>query len=152
MKLSARADYAVRAAVELAVAEPGTHVKAEAIAKAQRIPVRFLEGILLQLRKAGIVASQRGAEGGYWLARDPATVNLAEVIRAVDGPLASVRGERPEGVSYAGAAEALARVWIAVRASLREVLEHVTLADVAQGRLPARVEALAADPDAWITR
>jgi Rrf2 family protein len=151
MRISAKADYAVRAAVELAAAGDGM-VKGDAIAQAQDIPLRFLENILGDLRHAGIVRSQRGADGGYALALPAAEVTVADVIRAVDGPLASVRGERPEHVSYSGAAEPLAQVWIAVRANLRAVVEHVTLADLAAGRLPAAIGALADDPDAWVTR
>src|SRR5436189_6292296 len=135
MRLSAKADYALRASVELASLGDG-HVKAEAVARAQSIPLRFLEQILLDLKHAGLVQSQRGAEGGYWLARPPAEIPLAEVIRAVEGPIANVRGERPEQVEYAGAAEQLREVWIAVRANLRAVLERVTVADVAAGRRP----------------
>jgi Rrf2 family protein len=151
MRISARADYAVRAAVELATAPEGP-TKGEAIAQAQGIPLKFLENILGDLRHAGIVRSQRGAEGGYWLARPADQITVADVIRAVEGPLASVRGGRPEDVEYAGAAEPLARVWIAVRASLRSVVERVTLADIAAGRLPARIDKLAEDPEAWVTR
>jgi Rrf2 family protein len=151
MRISARADYAVRAAAELAAASAGP-TKGEAIARAQGIPLKFLENILGDLRHAGIVRSQRGAEGGYWLARPADTITVADVIRAVEGPLASVRGGPPEDVAYAGAAEPLARVWIAVRASLRGVVERVTLADIAADRLPARVVKLAEDPEAWVTR
>jgi Rrf2 family protein len=152
MRISARADYAVRAAVELAAADEGRPTKGEAIAQAQGIPLKFLENILGDLRHAGIVRSQRGADGGYWLARAADQITVADVIRAVEGPLASVRGGPPEDVAYAGAAESLASVWIAVRASLRSVVERVTLADVAAGRLPARVVKLADDPEAWVTR
>ena len=151
MRISARADYAVRAAVELAAAGEGP-MKGEAIAQAQGIPLKFLENILGDLRHAGIVRSQRGADGGYWLARPADRISVADVIRAVDGPLASVRGGPPEEVAYNGAAESLARVWIAVRASLRSVVERVTLEDVAAGRLPARISKLADDPEAWVTR
>ena len=146
--MSAKADYAIRAAVELAAAGKGP-VKGERIASSQEIPPNFLENILGDLRNAGIVASRRGADGGYWLARPADEVSLADVIRAVDGPLANVRGVRSEQLSYQGSAEGLRDVWIAVRASLRGVLERVTLADVARGELPAHVRALAADPDAW---
>jgi Rrf2 family protein len=142
MRISARADYAVRAAVVLAAAGDGP-TKGEAIAQAQSIPLKFLENILGDLRHAGLVRSQRGADGGYWLARPAAEVSLAEVIRAVDGPLASVRGQRSEELSYAGSAEPLRVVWIAVRASLRGVVERVTLADLASGELSADLEALA---------
>ena len=122
------------------------------IARAQDLPAKFLEGILAELRRAGIVASQRGSEGGYRLARPASAITIAEVMRAIDGPLAEVRGERPEHTSYAGPAENLREVWIAVRASLRQVLDHTTLADVASGRLPPVVRRLAADPDAWVAR
>jgi Rrf2 family protein len=151
VKVSAKADYAVRAAVELAAAGEGP-VKGDRIAQAQQIPANFLENILLDLRNAGLVASRRGQEGGYWLARAPDQVSIADVIRAVDGPLANVRGARPEQVTYAGSAEPLRDVWVAVRASLRSVLERVTLADVVRGELPASVRELAADPDAWAAR
>jgi len=148
MRVSAKADYAIRAAIELAAAGEGP-VKGDRIAKAQSIPPNFLENILADLRNAGIVGSRRGAEGGYWLARPADEVSLAEVIRAVDGPLANVRGVRSDQLEYEGSAKALEQVWIAVRASLRGVLEQVTLADVARGELPGHVRELAADPDAW---
>ena len=151
MRVSAKVDYAVRAAVELAAAaDDGVPVKAQAIADAQAIPLKFLENILIDMRHAGLVRSQRGAEGGYWLAKDPDRIVLAEVIRAVEGPIANVRGERPEQVEYAGAAEPLRDVWVAVRANLRAVLETVTLADLAAGKLPDNVALIAADPDAWL--
>ena len=149
MRVSAKADYALRAAAELAVAEGAGPVKGERLARAQDIPPKFLENILLELRHAGLVQSQRGVEGGYWLARPAAEITLAEVIRAVEGPLANVRGARPEAVEYAGVAEPLRQVWIAVRASLRGVLESVTLADVARGVLPASLDELLADPESW---
>lgn len=148
MRLSAKADYALRASVELASLGEG-HVKAEALARAQSIPIRFLEQILLELKHAGIVASQRGAEGGYWLTRPPAEIALADVIRAVEGPLANVRGVRPEELAYEGASNALREVFVALRANVRAVLEEVTLADVAAGELPERVRELADDPEAW---
>ena len=148
MRLSAKADYALRATVELASHGDG-HVKAEALARAQSVPPRFLEHILLDLKHAGIVASQRGAEGGYWLARPSGEISLADVIRAVDGPLAHVRGQRPEDLGYHGSAQALQQVWIALRANVRAVLEEVTLADVAAGELPDAVRELVRDPDAW---
>jgi Rrf2 family protein len=148
VKVSAKADYAIRAAVELAAAGDGP-VKGDRIAQAQEIPQNFLENILADLRNAGIVASRRGADGGYWLARPADEVSLAEVIRAVDGPLANVRGIRSEQVAYRGSAEPLRDVWVAVRASLRNVLERVSLGDLARGELPDAVRALAADPDAW---
>ena len=149
MRVSAKVDYAVRAAIELAAAEPGRPVKGERIAQAQEVPVKFLENILAELRHAGLVRSQRGVEGGYWLARPPDEISVADVIRAVEGPIANVRGVGPHEVEYAGSAERLKDVWIAVRASLRSVLEEVTLGDLARGELPAEVEALTADPEAW---
>ena len=152
MRISAKADYAVRAAVELAAAEDERPVKAERIATAQGVPLNFLENILSELRHAGIVRSQRGAEGGFRLAKPPTEISVADVIRAVEGPLASVRGGPPEDAAYQGPASALPRVWIAVRANLRAVVEHVTLADVAAGRIPAKVDRLADDPEAWVTR
>jgi Rrf2 family protein len=152
VRISAKADYAVRAAIELAVAGRERPTKGDAIAKAQDIPLKFLENILADLRHAGIVTSRRGAEGGYWLARPAEEITVADIIRAVEGPLASVRGGRPEDVEYGGTAEPLQRVWIAVRASLRRVVEQVTLADLATGALDKDVEALAKNPEAWITR
>ena len=149
MRVSAKADYALRAACELAAAEGQGPVKGEQLARAQSIPPKFLENILLELRHAGLVQSQRGVEGGYWLAKPAAEITLADVIRAVEGPLANVRGTRPEAVRYAGAAEPLQRVWLAVRANLRAVLEAVTLADVAAGSLPGSLDELLADPEAW---
>ncbi len=132
--------------------DPSRLVKGEAIAASQGIPMKFLEGILRQLRQAGIVASQRGADGGYRLDRDPTQVTIADVVRALDGPLAAVRGQRPEDLDYAGSAEHLREVWVAVRAAMRHVLEHLTLADVARGALPADVTALLAEPGAWQRR
>ena len=152
MRVSAKVDYAVRGAIELAAAEGQGPIKGERIAEAQGIPIRFLENILLELRHGGLVQSQRGAEGGYWLARPADEITLAELIRAVEGPIANVRGQSPEDVRYEGSAEPLRDVWIAVRASLRSVLERVTLGDVARGELPAEVRGLTADPDAWVRR
>jgi len=152
VRISAKADYAVRAAVELAAAHSDKPVKAERIATAQGIPLNFLENILGELRHAGIVRSHRGAEGGFRLARPAAELTVADVIRAVEGPLASVRGGPPEEASYNGAASPLPRVWIAVRANLRRVLEQVTIADIAAGQIPAEVDRLTEDPGAWITR
>jgi Rrf2 family protein len=142
-------DYALRAMIELAAADTGP-VKGERIAQAQEIPLKFLENILGDLRHAGLVHSQRGADGGYWLAREADEIKLAEVVRAVEGPIANVRGVGPEQVVYAGSAEQLRKVWIAVRANLRAVLEQVTIADVARGELPASIEDLASNPDAWL--
>ena len=133
MRISAKADYAVRAAIELASAGEGP-VKGDAIAQAQEIPLKFLENILIELRHADLVRSQRGPEGGYWLARPAEEISIADVIRACDGALASVRGSRPEELDYSGAAEPLREVWIALRANLRAVLEEVSLADVVAGQ------------------
>lgn len=152
MRISAKADYAVRAAVELAVAAPDRPVKGEHVSSAQAIPIKFLENILVDLRQAGIVQSRRGPDGGYWLARPPAQITVADVIRASDGPLASVRGEKPEDLAYDGAATDLRQVWVALRSSMREVLEQVTLADLADGSLPAHVLDRTRDPDAWQRR
>jgi Rrf2 family protein len=150
MRVSAKADYAVRAAIELAGAGDGP-LKGEVISQAQEIPLNFLENILGELKHAGLVRSQRGTEGGYWLARPPETITVADVIRAVEGPLASVRGAAPEELSYAGRSEPLRQVWIAVRANLRSVLEVVTLADIATDKLPGAVADVTKDPQAWLT-
>jgi Rrf2 family protein len=149
MRLSARVDYALRAAAELAVGgeRPVTAVQ---LAEAQQIPPKFLENILSQLRRSGLVRSQRGPEGGYWLARPANEIFLADVIRAIDGPLAGVSGVRPETLSFTGSSEPLRDVWVAVRAALRGVLESTTLADVAGRELPQNVRELAADDDAWL--
>lgn len=152
MHVTAKADYAVRAVIELAAGGGERPRKVEEVAQAQHIPMSFLENILTQLRSAGIVRSQRGPEGGYWLARPAKDVNLAEVIRAVEGPLVGVRGQRPEEVEYEGSAESLQQVWIALRANLRKVLEHVTIADVAAGKVPASVVKLTREEEAWTTR
>ena len=150
MRVSAKADYAVRAAVELAAAE-SPPVKGESISQAQEIPLKFLENILGELRHAGLVRSQRGTEGGYWLARPADEITIADVIRAVEGPLASVRGSSPETLQYAGRAEPLGKLWVAVRANLRAVLESVTLADIASGDLPDLIDELTSDPEVWAT-
>lgn len=156
MRITAKVDYAVRAGTELAAhaAQHGARVpmKGEAIATAQSIPVRFLESILAELRRSGIVGSQRGSDGGYWLARPAAEVTVADIIRAVEGPLADVHGEPPEEAVYDGTAVELQRVWIATRVALREVLEATTLADIASGTLPPHIVALAARPDGWARR
>jgi Rrf2 family protein len=154
MRLSARVDYALRAMAELAaVADQNSDgpvpMTAEQVAKAQDIPPKFLESILLQTRRAGLVHAQRGPEGGYWLARPAREITLGQVIRAIDGPLANVRGQRPEDLGYQGAAAALQDVWIALRASEREILDLVSIHDVATGKLPDRVRDLTADPAAW---
>jgi Rrf2 family protein len=151
MRISAKADYAVRAMAELAASRDGRPMKGDQIAQAQAIPLKFLLNILSELKHARIVRSQRGADGGFQLARPAAEITLAEVIRAVEGPLASVHEVRPEEVTYQGAAESLRDVWIAVRANLRAVLEAVTVADLASGSLPASVKAIVSDPEAWAT-
>ena len=152
MHVTAKADYAVRAVVELADSSQDSPRKVDDVAQAQHIPVSFLENILTQLRSAGLVRSQRGPEGGYWLAKPADELNLAQVIRAVEGPLVGIRGQRPEEMEYTGSAESLQQVWIALRANLRKVLESVTVADVAEGRLPREVMALTRQEEAWQTR
>ena len=150
MRISAKADYAVRAAAELAAAAPGGRpVKGEQLAAAQGIPPRFLENILADLRHAGLLSTRRGADGGYALTRAPGEISVAEVLRAVEGPLAAVQGTRPEALHYQGAAARLPEVWVALRANLRAVLERVTLADLASGELPESVVALTTSADAW---
>jgi len=152
VRVSAKVDYAVRAMAELAAAEPGVPVKADRLAEAQDIPAAFLDNILLSLRNAGLVESRRGPEGGHRLARPGEHISVADVIRAIDGPLAGVSGQRPEALSYSGAAAPLRDVWVAVRANLRAVLEHVTLADLATGKLAPEILALTEDEDAWRAR
>jgi Rrf2 family protein len=147
--IHAKTDYAVRAAVQLASSSEFP-VTSESIAQAQDIPAKFLEAILSELRHAGLVKSRRGAHGGYWLSRPASEISVADVIRAVEGPMALVRGERPEFVTYPGAAEPLRDVWVAVRAALRGVLSHVTLADIATGHLPKHIKKLTAPEEAWI--
>jgi Rrf2 family protein len=151
VRVSAKADYAVRAAAELAAAADTRPLKRDEISEAQHIPSKFLETIMLELKHAGIVKSTRGAGGGYALARPAAEISVADVIRAVDGPLANVRGERVETVVYEGAARALRDVWVAVRASLRRVLETTSLQDLVEDHLPERVRELTTDPEAWIS-
>jgi len=150
MRVSAKADYALRAVAELAAAEEGP-LKRERIADAQQIPMNYLENILLELKHAGIVQSQRGTSGGFQLARSPDEISLADVIRAVDGPMANVRGSRPEEVEYLGPAEHLRDVWIAVRAALRELLETTSVQDLVDGTLPERMDELTHAPDAWVS-
>jgi Rrf2 family protein len=152
MRISAKADYAVRAVIELAAAPEGASLSAREIATAQEIPQNFLENILAELRRAGIVESRRGAAGGYLLARPPEDISLADVIRAVEGPLANVRGVSPDLLEYEGSSERLRDVWVALRSSVRGVLEHVTLADVAKGELPPRIAELTQTADAWVRR
>jgi len=150
--VTAKADYALRAVIELVRATAEAPLKVEQIASAQDIPISFLENILAQLRSAGLVRSQRGPDGGYWLAKPADQITLATVLRAVEGPLVGIRGMRPEEIAYNGAAEVLKQVWFAVRANLRKVLEHVTVADVARGALPSEVAALTTQEEAWVTR
>lgn len=153
MRVSAKADYAVRAMVELAAgASELRPLKGEVIAEAQDIPLRFLENILGELRVNGLVHSRRGADGGYWLAREPDRITLAEVMRAVEGPLATVRGEPPDQITYHGGSAALRTVWLALRVNIRQVLENVTLADVVAGELPDEITALASVPGATEAR
>jgi Rrf2 family protein len=151
MNVTARVDYAVRAMVELAAAGGGP-LKGEAIANAQEVPLSFLENILIELRHARLVRSQRGREGGYRLARPAEEITVADVIRTVEGPIASIRSERPNDVSYPGTAAPLRDVWIALRANMRAVLESVTLADIAAGALPAEAVRLIEAPEVWEAR
>jgi Rrf2 family protein len=148
MRISAKADYALRGVLEIAAAK-SPPVKRDAIAKAQRIPVKFLETILGELKHAGIIASQRGAEGGYSLAKDPDEVTVADVIRVIDGPLAHIRDTRPESLDYTGVAEPLKEVFIALRVRMREVLESVTLADLVAGELPEEITTALEKPEAY---
>jgi Rrf2 family protein len=150
VEISARAEYAVRALAELTKAGGGPLTVAD-VAAAQDIPGRFLQNILLQLRQRSLVVSQRGADGGYRLARPAEAISLADILRAIDGPLAAVRGERPESVRYAGSAAPLADVWLALRVSMRQVLEQVSLADLVHGPLPEHVAELIDNPDAWVS-
>lgn len=151
MQISARGDYAVRAACELASAYPST-ISAQALADAQSLPRKFLEAILADLRRGGVVHAVRGAEGGYCLTRPPAEVTVGVVLRAVDGPLAGVRGHRPEQTSYDGTASHLPRLWVAVRAAVRGVVDEVSLAELVSGALPKKIAALTEAPDAWQPR
>ena len=152
MRISAKADYAVRAAVVLAAGGPNGPLKAEAIALSQEIPLKFLLNILSDLKRARIVSSHRGSQGGFQLARPAREITVADVIRAVEGPLASVHEILPEDVHYPPPSESLRHVWIAVRASLRSVLEKVTIADLAAGSLPASVVKLSSSPEALTVR
>jgi Rrf2 family protein len=160
VRITAKVDYAVRAVIELATAPPSPEttdgrprpIKGAHISKAQSIPVKFLETILAELRHDGIVGSRRGAEGGYWLAKPADAVSVADIIRAVEGPLADVRGVRPDALEYGEDLEALQRMWVAVRANLRAVLEEVTIADLRADKLPRAIDRIADDPDAWLTR
>ncbi|WP_067663961.1 RrF2 family transcriptional regulator [Nocardia miyunensis] len=158
MHISPRVDNAVRILLEIAriqsnhVGAQQDSVKAETIAAAQEIPPKILEATAAQLRRAGLLTSRRGPEGGYRLARAADRISIADVIRAVEGPLASVRGRRPEDVRYSGVAEPLQQVWIALRVNIRAVLEEVSIAQIATGELPEFVDALTADPGAWARR
>jgi Rrf2 family protein len=149
MRVSAKSDYAVRALIEIARNAAEQPVRAEEIGRLQDIPKGFLQAILADLRKADILLSQRGQSGGWRFARRPAEVSLADVIRAVDGPLVSVYGVRPESVEYNATARGLQDVWVAARTSLRDVLEHVSIADLVDGSLPTAVTSRTADEDAW---
>ena len=149
MRVSAKSDYALRALIEMAARQDGRAVSAEELGRVQEIPHGFLQAILADLRKAGIVISQRGQSGGWRMGRDPGSVSVADVIRAVDGPLVSVYGLRPEAVSYNGSAEVLQHVWIAARRSLRDVFEQVSIQQLADGKLPNAVTSRTADEDAW---
>jgi Rrf2 family protein len=151
VEISAKTDYAVRALLSLAARAPEL-VKVDVVVGEQRLPRKFVEAILGELRRAGIVRSQRGADGGYGLARSANEITMGAIIRAVDGPLAEVRGLRPNETSYDGVAQHLPEVWVAVRASLRRVLDETTLAQVLSGRLPAHVRRLVEAPDAWLPR
>lgn len=150
MHIPAKVEYGLRALLTLTAA--GVPQTAERLAEEQGLPPRFLGAILADLRRAGLVASQRGAEGGYRLARPPEKISVADVIRCLDGPLAEVRGFRPEAMAYDGAAEHLGQVWVAVRAAMRAVLENISLADVVNGHFPRHVVKLTEDPDAWVPR
>lgn len=152
VRVSARADYAIRALIELAAARPTTPLRADAIAAAQGIPPKYLGNLLSDLRRARLVVSQRGQSGGYRLARAASTITIADVIRAIDGPLADVRDSAPEDVAYDGAATSLRDVWVALRASIRAVLEQTTLADVVSGKLPPTVRRLLSERSAWTRR
>jgi Rrf2 family protein len=152
VRISAKVDYAVRAAIELAAAGEDDPVKGEVIAAAQDIPLNFLENILGELKHTRIVASRRGAQGGYWLAKPASEVSLGDIVRAVEGPLATVRGEGPEGLRYKGTAEPLQNVWIAVRANLRTIMDETTLADLVASDLPDVVRELSEPAEAWSQR
>jgi Rrf2 family protein len=150
VRVTAKVDYALRALVELAAA--GGTVKGDALAQAQAIPLKFLENILAELRRGGLVGSQRGADGGYRLQKPAAEISVADIIRAVEGPLADVHGTPPEQLELLGVARPVKEVWLATRAALRSVLEVVTVADIAANDLPPVVGGLLSDPEAWIRR
>ncbi len=150
MYISAKVDYAVRALCSLADSDKA--LTAEALAQSQGLPSKFLESILNDMRRAGLLTSQRGPDGGYRLARPADQITVADVIRPLDGPLAEIRGLRPEAANYEGAAEHLQAVWVAVRASLRAVLDETTISGIVSGNMPPSVVALTADPEAWQSR
>lgn len=155
MQVSAKVDYGIRALLVLAAAnleDPEKLAKGEAIATAQDIPLKYLEAILTELRNAGYVVSQRGVVGGYRLSRGADQIFLADIIRVLDGPLAAVRGIRPEKVTYKGAAEKLQSVWVGVRGAMRNILDNVSLADVFAGELPSQLVTLLDQPDAWVSK
>jgi Rrf2 family protein len=152
MRISAKVDYAMRALVELTAADRGRPITAEQLADAQGVPQKFLQNILVELRRAGIVESHRGPDGGHALARPADQITVADVIRAVDGPLGSVAGHAPEDMQYQGSTLRLRDTWVAVRASVRGVLEGITLADIAADHLPESIGRLLEGPDAWARR
>lgn len=151
MYISAKVDYATRVLLTLAASD-GTPIRGETLATVQDMPVRFVENTLVDLRRAGLVTSHRGADGGYKLGRPAKDISIADIIRTLEGPLAEVHGLRPDQRSYDGAAEHLQDVWVALRAAMRSVLETVTLDKVLSGKLPPRVAKLIAEPDAWAAR
>jgi Rrf2 family protein len=152
MRVSAKTDYAVRAMIELAGGTEEAPVKSEHVSAAQEIPPRFLQAILTELRYAGLVRGRPGTEGGYWLAQPPDEITLAEIVREVEGPLASVHGEPPDELTLRGDAKPLQEVWIALRANMREILEGITIADIVAGRLPEPVRRIVSDPEVWQAR
>ena len=152
MRISAKADYALRAALELAASPDGEPIKGEQLAERQGIPLQFLEHILLELKHARLVKAKRGYKGGYWLDGSPEEITVADVIRAVEGPLANIHESAPEDLHYRGPAERLRDVWVAVRANLRAVLESATLEELAAGNLPWRLDAMLQNPEAWLKR
>src|SRR4051812_2549111 len=152
MRVTAKVDYAVRAAIELAAVEQDIPIKGDQLALAQDIPIKYLENILAEMQRSGLVRSRRGARGGYWLAKPADEITVADIIRAIEGPLANVQGVQPQAATFTGTAEPLQRMWICVRASLRGVLERVSLADLVAGKLPPEVDELADGDDAWEPR
>ena len=152
MRVSAKAEYAVRAAIELAASDGESPVKKSVIVEAQKIPPKFLENILAELRHAGLVESQRGADGGYWLTKPASEISVADIMRAVEGPLASVRSQRPEALEYEGVAEPLQKVWVALRASIRDVLESTSLEQLVLGDLPPDLLTIVESPEAWTSQ